>query len=101
VRSRKPVNEAGVAAPIKLRQSASVSIFHHRGYAMSRCQAVQTAVVRRRDQQLRERREDVPELCEIFLAQAARELKVAPRRISADAMRPLMSYDFPEQCPRT
>jgi DNA-binding NtrC family response regulator len=44
---------------------------------------------------LRERRADIPELCELFLAQAARDLKVPPRRISADAMRALMSYDFP------
>jgi DNA-binding NtrC family response regulator len=44
---------------------------------------------------LRDRREDIPELCELFLAQAARDLKVAPRRIGAAAMRALMAYDFP------
>ncbi|HZO80730.1 MAG TPA: sigma-54 dependent transcriptional regulator [Candidatus Binataceae bacterium] len=44
---------------------------------------------------LRDRREDIPELCELFLAQAARDLKVAPRRIAAAAMRALMAYDFP------
>jgi DNA-binding NtrC family response regulator len=44
---------------------------------------------------LRERREDIPALCELFLIHAARDLKVAPRRISKDAMRTLLSYDFP------
>ena len=44
---------------------------------------------------LRERREDIPALCELFLMHAARDLKVAPRRIGADAMRTLLSYDFP------
>ena len=44
---------------------------------------------------LRERREDIPALCELFLMQAARDLKVPLRRISADAMRTLLSYDFP------
>jgi DNA-binding NtrC family response regulator len=44
---------------------------------------------------LRERREDIPELCELFLMQAARDLKVPLRRLSADAMRALVAYDFP------
>ncbi|HTY56756.1 MAG TPA: sigma-54 dependent transcriptional regulator [Candidatus Binataceae bacterium] len=44
---------------------------------------------------LRERTEDIPELCELFLMQAARDLKVPLRKISADAMRVLLSYDFP------
>jgi two-component system response regulator HydG len=44
---------------------------------------------------LRERREDIPELCECFLAQAARDLKVIPRRISPAALRVLTNYDFP------
>jgi DNA-binding NtrC family response regulator len=44
---------------------------------------------------LRERREDVPSLCALFLAQAARDLKVPIRRISATAMDILMSYKFP------
>jgi len=44
---------------------------------------------------LRERREDIPELCECFLAQAARDLKVMPRRISLAALRVLTNYDFP------
>jgi two-component system, NtrC family, response regulator HydG len=44
---------------------------------------------------LRERSEDIPALCDLFLAQAVRDLKVPSRRISIDAMRMLMSYDFP------
>jgi two-component system, NtrC family, response regulator HydG len=44
---------------------------------------------------LRERREDIPMLCELFLVQAARDLKVRLRGISASAMRTLVSYDFP------
>ena len=44
---------------------------------------------------LRERSEDIPALCDLFLAQAARDLKVPLRRISADAVSVLMSYDFP------
>ena len=44
---------------------------------------------------LRERREDLPALCDLFLMQAARELKVPLRKISAGAMRVLLNYDFP------
>ena len=44
---------------------------------------------------LRERSEDIPALCDLFLAQAARDLKVPLRRISADAIRMLRSYHFP------
>ena len=44
---------------------------------------------------LRERREDIAELCELFLVQAARDLKVPVRRLNADAMRTLAAYDFP------
>jgi DNA-binding NtrC family response regulator len=44
---------------------------------------------------LRERREDIPALCELFLMHATRDLKVAPRRIGAGAMGTLLSYDFP------
>jgi DNA-binding NtrC family response regulator len=44
---------------------------------------------------LRERREDIPELCEVLLLQATRDLKVQPRTIGEAAMRVLMSYDFP------
>jgi DNA-binding NtrC family response regulator len=44
---------------------------------------------------LRERRADIPALCDLFLMQAARDLKVPLRRIGVDAMRTLLSYDFP------
>jgi DNA-binding NtrC family response regulator len=44
---------------------------------------------------LRERREDIPALCDLFLMHAARDLKVPLRTISAEAMRTLMNYDFP------
>ena len=44
---------------------------------------------------LRERREDIPALCELFLMEAACELKVPLRRISNDAMGALLRYDFP------
>ena len=44
---------------------------------------------------LRERREDIPELCQSFLTQAAQDLKVPPRSISPEAMHLLMGYDFP------
>jgi two-component system, NtrC family, response regulator HydG len=44
---------------------------------------------------LRDHHEDIPELCDLFLRQIAQDLKTRPRRISADAMRALLSYDFP------
>ena len=44
---------------------------------------------------LRERREDIAELCEVLLLQAARDLKVPLRAINAAAMRVLAIYDFP------
>jgi two-component system, NtrC family, response regulator HydG len=44
---------------------------------------------------LRARREDIPGLCEVFLLQAARDLKLAPRRINPEAMELLLQYDFP------
>jgi DNA-binding NtrC family response regulator len=44
---------------------------------------------------LRERREDISTLCDLFLTQAAGDLKVPIRRISAAAMAILVSYDFP------
>ncbi len=44
---------------------------------------------------LREHREDLPELCALFLTQIAQDLKVPARTISADAMRALLRYDFP------
>jgi DNA-binding NtrC family response regulator len=44
---------------------------------------------------LRDHREDIPDLCALFLAQAVRDLNTPPRRISAEAIRTLVSYDFP------
>jgi DNA-binding NtrC family response regulator len=44
---------------------------------------------------LRERREDLPALCQLFLVQAARDLKVPVRRLSPEAMCVLLNYDFP------
>src|SRR5438105_4741829 len=44
---------------------------------------------------LRERRDDIPGLCEMFSRQIATELKLRQRRISARALQSLMQYDFP------
>ena len=44
---------------------------------------------------LRDHREDIPELCALFLEQAVRDLKTPPRRISPTALQTLLSYDFP------
>ena len=44
---------------------------------------------------LRERREDIPGLCELFGRQVSRELKMPVRPISADAIDKLRGYDFP------
>lgn len=44
---------------------------------------------------LRERREDIPELCEFFIQEAANSAGIAPREITADAMAILQSYAWP------
>ena len=44
---------------------------------------------------LRDHREDIPELCALFLSQAARDLKTQPRRITIEALHTLLAYDFP------
>ena len=44
---------------------------------------------------LRDHREDIPELCALFLAQAVRDLNTPPRRISAEAIQMLLGYEFP------
>ncbi len=44
---------------------------------------------------LRERREDIPGLCELFLEQVALELKLPRRKLSAGALEKLQHYDFP------
>ena len=44
---------------------------------------------------LRERREDIPELADMFLQRAALELKLPRRSLSASALWALKQYDFP------
>ncbi|HLI63214.1 MAG TPA: sigma-54 dependent transcriptional regulator [Terriglobales bacterium] len=44
---------------------------------------------------LRERRDDIPELADMFLRRAALEWKLPPRKISAGAMSALKNYEFP------
>jgi DNA-binding NtrC family response regulator len=44
---------------------------------------------------LRDHRDDIPELCALFLAEAVRDLKTPPRRISPAALQTLVTYDFP------
>ncbi len=44
---------------------------------------------------LRERREDIPGLCELFSREISRELKMPPRPISAAALHKLQRYHFP------
>ncbi len=44
---------------------------------------------------LRDRREDIPLLVEHFLHEVARDIKVTPRPIAADAVQRLRCYDFP------
>ncbi len=44
---------------------------------------------------LRERREDVPVLCEHFMRRAAEANGLAPRKLGEDAMAALQAYEFP------
>ncbi len=44
---------------------------------------------------LRERREDIPELCEVLSSRIAQEMKVAKRPLSHAAMKKLSEYHFP------
>jgi DNA-binding NtrC family response regulator len=44
---------------------------------------------------LRERKQDIPGLCEILSAQIAKDLKIQPLRLSATAVDKLMAYSFP------
>jgi len=44
---------------------------------------------------LRERREDIPVLCELFLRQVAQELKLPRRSLRPEALEKLKRYDFP------
>ena len=53
------------------------------------------AVVPIRIPPLRERKEDIPGLCEILSAQIAKDLKVRPKRVSPEALQKITSYGFP------
>ncbi|MAK56266.1 MAG: nitrogen regulation protein NR(I) [Pusillimonas sp.] len=52
-------------------------------------------VIRLRLPPLRERKEDIPALTELFLTNSARALGVRPRRLTAPAMEALMAFDYP------
>lgn len=53
------------------------------------------AVVPIRIAALRDRKEDIPGLCEVLSIQIAKELKVRPKRMSAEALKKIMTYAFP------
>ena len=44
---------------------------------------------------LRQRHEDIPKLCDLFLNQVALDLKLPGRRLSREALAKLQRYDFP------
>lgn len=44
---------------------------------------------------LRDRKEDIPELAGMWLELAAAELDIAPKRLSAEALAAMMTYDWP------
>ena len=52
-------------------------------------------VIRLRLPPLRERKEDIPALTELFLANSARALGVKPRRLTTSAMETLKAFDYP------
>ncbi|MGE4370320.1 MAG: nitrogen regulation protein NR(I) [Burkholderiaceae bacterium] len=52
-------------------------------------------VIRLRLPPLRERKEDIPSLVELFMRNSAVDLGVPVRRVSADAMRLLCAFDYP------
>jgi two-component system nitrogen regulation response regulator GlnG len=52
-------------------------------------------VIRLRMPPMRERREDIPLLAKHFLQKSARELSVEPKRLTDNAMKYLMSIDWP------
>lgn len=52
-------------------------------------------VIRLRLPPLRERREDIPALAELFLQNSARSLGVGVRRLTPAAIRALMAFDYP------
>ena len=53
------------------------------------------AVVPIRIPPLRERKEDIPGLCEILSAQIAKDLKVRPKGVSREALQKITNYGFP------
>ena len=53
------------------------------------------AVVPIRIPPLRQRKEDIPGLCEILSAQIAKDLKVRPKRMSPEALQKIANYTFP------
>lgn len=53
------------------------------------------AVVPIRLPALRERKGDIPGLCEVLSAQIAKDLKVRPKRMSAEALEKITRYGFP------
>ena len=52
-------------------------------------------VIRLRLPPLRERKEDIPALAELFLRNSARDLNVAPRQLAPAALAALMEFDYP------
>lgn len=52
-------------------------------------------VIRLRLPPLRERKEDIPALVELFMRNSAADLRVPVRRVSPDAMRMLCAFDYP------
>jgi DNA-binding NtrC family response regulator len=53
------------------------------------------AVVPIRIPPLRERKQDIPGLCEILSAQIAKDLKVRSKRMSPEALQKIVNYTFP------
>ena len=53
------------------------------------------AVVPIRIPPLRERKEDIPGLCDVLSAQIAKDLKVRPKRMSPEALQKITTYAFP------
>lgn len=52
-------------------------------------------VIRLRLPPLRERKEDIPALTELFLRNSARDLGITPRRLTPEAMEALTAFDYP------
>src|SRR5690606_5833762 len=52
-------------------------------------------VIRLRLPALRERREDIPALVDLFMKESAASLGIVPRRLTSNAMKALMAFDYP------